>query len=79
MKSGSTEEPGRVGTLLIAEECPRTASLVVSFEVHLQRFGETGVREYQAGSLEGYTYRSRGPAVIVVCPTSMRYPSGSRM
>ena len=26
-----------------------------------------------------YAYKSKGPAVMVVCPTSMRYPSGSRM
>ena len=26
-----------------------------------------------------YVYKSSGPAVMVVCPTSMRYPSGSRM
>jgi hypothetical protein len=28
---------------------------------------------------KSYAYKSRGPAVMVVCPTSMRYPSGSRI
>jgi len=26
-----------------------------------------------------YTYKSRGPLVMVVCPTSIKYSSGSRM
>jgi hypothetical protein len=28
---------------------------------------------------KSHAYTSSGPAVMVVCPTSMRYPSGSRM
>jgi nitroimidazol reductase NimA-like FMN-containing flavoprotein (pyridoxamine 5'-phosphate oxidase superfamily) len=36
-------------------------------------------REIEADLRVSYTYKSSGAAVIVVCPTSIRYPSGSRM
>jgi hypothetical protein len=51
-------------------------SLGINYVLMLPSFKFLRTSEHVSRS---HAYKSSGPAVTVVCPTSMRYPSGSRM